>query len=275
MIHYFRERGHRADLDAIGGRANSAQFLDSAQIDHSLRLFNSILEPVQAIESSGQHPRVASVLFEKLLSIGNRAWLIQLESSHYISYESHKSPSNLTAAHLIRGSNMGHQRMLHRPACFEGCQNRVGVHRSALKNLVPERIRERVQNRSAAASNRWLTHAPGAHGCLRVWNIQRAPLHVDGNIENRRRVVLVEAFGNHLPIMWIEDPLLANRMANAERRTAEHLATERPGMNHCSYIRGGEKIHDVVFAGFDVDFNFGKTGDVGKRGAVTGIVVFR
>src|SRR5580700_4135021 len=95
MIHYFRERGHRADLDAIGGRANSAQFLDSTQIDHGLGLFNSILEPVEAVEPSGQNPGVASLLFEKPLSIGNRAWLIQLESSHYISYDSHKYPSNL------------------------------------------------------------------------------------------------------------------------------------------------------------------------------------
>src|SRR5271163_2935478 len=139
MIHYFRERRHRADLNAIGSRANSAQFPDSAQIDHGLRLFNSILEPVEAVEPSGQHPGVASVLLEKLLSIRNRAWLIQLESSHYISYDSHKSPSN-----LIPGSNMGHQRMLHRSARFERRQNCVGVHRSALKDRVSKRIRESI-----------------------------------------------------------------------------------------------------------------------------------
>src|ERR1700733_9798465 len=98
MIHYFRERGHRADLDAIGGRAHSAQFLDPTQIDHGLGLFNSILEPVEAVEPSGQNPGVASVLFEKRLSLGNRAWLIQLESSHYISDDSHKSPSNLISS---------------------------------------------------------------------------------------------------------------------------------------------------------------------------------
>src|SRR5450755_3295069 len=74
MVHYFGERGHGADLDAIAGRANSAQFFDSAQIDYSLGLPDSILEPVEAVEPPGQHPGIRSVLFEKLLRIGNGTW---------------------------------------------------------------------------------------------------------------------------------------------------------------------------------------------------------
>jgi hypothetical protein len=35
---------------------------------------------------------------------------------------------------------MGHQRMLHWPARFERCQNRIGIHRRTLENLVSERI---------------------------------------------------------------------------------------------------------------------------------------
>ena len=72
MIHHLSERGHRADLDAIARRANSPQFLDSTQIDHHLGLPDSILEPVKAVQPSGQHPRVGSMLFEKLLRIGQR-----------------------------------------------------------------------------------------------------------------------------------------------------------------------------------------------------------
>src|SRR6266851_9463550 len=69
VIHYFRERGHGADFDTIATRANSPQFLNSAQVDHSLGLLDSILEPVEAVEPSGQHPGIGSMLLEKLLRI--------------------------------------------------------------------------------------------------------------------------------------------------------------------------------------------------------------
>src|SRR3984957_6822424 len=94
MIHDFSERGHRADLDTIPGCANSPQFLDSAQIDHHLGLPDSILEPVEAVEPSGQHPGIGAMLFEKLLRIGHGPGLIQLEGGHYVSYDSHHSPQN-------------------------------------------------------------------------------------------------------------------------------------------------------------------------------------
>src|ERR1017187_6939946 len=55
-----------------------------------------------------------------------------------------------------RPLNVGHERMLHRPARFERRQNRVCVHRSALKNLVSQCIRQSVQDRSAPTSNRRL-----------------------------------------------------------------------------------------------------------------------
>jgi hypothetical protein len=56
-LHYFGERGHGADLDAIAG-CELPQFLDSAQIDHNLGLLDAILEPVEAVEPSGQHPGI-------------------------------------------------------------------------------------------------------------------------------------------------------------------------------------------------------------------------
>src|SRR5271169_5410374 len=98
MIYDFGERRHGTDFDTVAAviarSANSAYFLDSAQIDHSLRLLDSILQPVEAIESSGQHPRIGSVLFEKLLRVGDGSWLKQFERGHYVSYNSHNSPSN-------------------------------------------------------------------------------------------------------------------------------------------------------------------------------------
>src|ERR1035438_10211922 len=88
MIHDLGERGHGADLDTIAARnANSAQLADSAQIHHNLRLLDSILQPVEAVESSGEHPGVGSVLFEKFLRVGDRSRLKQFESGHYRSEE--------------------------------------------------------------------------------------------------------------------------------------------------------------------------------------------
>src|ERR1035437_86197 len=89
MIHHLGERGHGADLDTIAGRANSAQFLDSAQIDHSLRLLDSIFQPVEAVETSGQHQGVRSVLCEKPLRVSDGTRLVQLERGHYVSNDSH------------------------------------------------------------------------------------------------------------------------------------------------------------------------------------------
>ena len=96
MIHDFSERRHGADFDTVAASsANSAQFADSTQVDHNLRLLDSILQPVEAVESSGEHPGVGSVLFEKSLRIVDGRRLKQFESGHYVSYDGHyNSPSN-------------------------------------------------------------------------------------------------------------------------------------------------------------------------------------
>src|SRR5580698_9438930 len=83
-----------------------------------------------------------------------------------------------------------HQRMLHRPARFE-----------------------RVQNRRAPSGNWRLADAARANRRFRVGNIERTPLHVDRNVENGRRLVLVEALRNHLAVMRIEYPLLTDGVA--------------------------------------------------------------
>jgi hypothetical protein len=71
---------------------NSSQLFDPAQIDYNLRFPDSILEPVEAVEPSGQHPGIAAMQGEKLLRIGNRSWLQQVERGHYVSDHSHNEP---------------------------------------------------------------------------------------------------------------------------------------------------------------------------------------
>src|SRR3984957_9632776 len=89
MLDYFRERGHRSDLDAIGSGVNSFQLRDPAQIDHHLRLLDAVLEPVEAVHASSEHPCVAPVMLKQLLRIANRAWLQQLKCRHNISNYGH------------------------------------------------------------------------------------------------------------------------------------------------------------------------------------------
>ena len=67
-----------------------------------------------------------------------------------------------------------------------------------------------------------------------------------------------------MAVMRIEDPLLADRVADAEHRSAKHLSTERVGMHDRAFVGVGEEIDDVVLAGFDVDFDFREARDVGE-----------
>src|ERR1700691_3663179 len=154
--------------------------------------------------------------------------------------------------------------MLHWTACFERRQNRVGVYGCTLKDFVSQRIGKRVQNRGTPAGNGRLADTARSHWRLWIRNVQRTPLHIDGYIQNRRWFVVMESLGNHLAVMRIEHPLLTDGMADAEDRTAEHLSTQGSGMDHGANISGSEEIDDVVLAGFDIDLNFGKAGDVGK-----------
>src|ERR1700733_1679434 len=98
MIRDFGEGRHGSDLDTFAAlitrRSDSAQFADSTQIDYYLRLPDSILQPVETVEPSGQHPGIGSVLLEEFLRVGDGSRLKQLESGHYVSYDSHNSPSN-------------------------------------------------------------------------------------------------------------------------------------------------------------------------------------
>src|SRR5271170_1689025 len=46
-------------------------------------------------------------------------------------------------------------------------------------------------------------------------------------------------------------------------------------MNHAADISVGEKIYDVVMAGFNVHFHLGETGDVGMRDSIAREVIAR
>ena len=91
MPNHFGQRRHCADLDSIVCGPNALQLLDPAQIDHSFRLADSILQPIHAVEAAGEHERVLVILFEQPLRSGHRGRLIQLKCRHHIWNDCHSA----------------------------------------------------------------------------------------------------------------------------------------------------------------------------------------
>src|ERR1700757_3761584 len=73
--------------------------------------------------------------------------------------------------------------------------------------------------------------------------------------------------------MRIEHPLLADGMADTQNRSTEDLARERLRMDDRAYVGHGEKICNVVFASFNIDFDLREAGYVGERLAIARIFV--
>ena len=82
------------------------------------------------------------------------------------------------------------------------------------------------------AAHRRLADAARADRRLRIGNVQRGPLHVHRHIQNRRRLVVVEALGQRHAVVLVVDPLLADRVADAQRRAARESG--RPA--RCGWI---------------------------------------
>ena len=89
MPHDLGQRRHRADLEAVAGRADAAQFVDAAQIDDVRRPLDAILQPVEAVEPAGHHPGVAPVPAEQLQRVADRRGLEQLERRHHVANYRH------------------------------------------------------------------------------------------------------------------------------------------------------------------------------------------
>ena len=82
-------------------------------------------------------------------------------------------------------------------------------HRRAAEDLVSQRVGDCVQNRATAAAHGRFANPARPYGTFGIGNIQRRPLHVDRRIQNRRRPVLVETFGQGHAQVLVVDPLLA------------------------------------------------------------------
>src|SRR5262249_16447508 len=91
MTHDLTQSRHRADLESTAGFANSAEFFDSAEVDHVTRPLDAVLEPVEAVQTTGQNPRTDRAS-EKIQRIGRGGRLKQSESGHHTPNYSHTVP---------------------------------------------------------------------------------------------------------------------------------------------------------------------------------------
>src|ERR1700688_3903099 len=82
--------------------------------------------------------------------------------------------------------NVSRQALFHGVPSFERSQNCICQYRSAAENVVSQSVGERVQNRHAAGAYRRLANTARADRSFRIGDIHRIPLHIHGDIEDRR-----------------------------------------------------------------------------------------
>src|SRR5579884_1789123 len=124
--------------------------------------------------------------------------------------------SRMIAISVLLRSDVGRQRLARRLAGFERRQNNVRGHGRAADDFVAERVRKSIDDRHAAGAHGRLADAARADRGFGIGNVERRPLHVDGRIENRRRLVVVEAFCQRQAVVLVIDPFLPDGVADAE-----------------------------------------------------------
>ena len=95
---------------------------------------------------------------------------------------------------------------------------------------------------------------------------QRVPLHVLRRIEDRRRLVLIEAPGERHAVVLVVDPLLAD--ARGAMPSIERPRIWPPRLRGCMHradVGDAEVVEQLVLAGFDVDLDLGEAGDERER----------
>src|SRR5688572_5067365 len=91
MPHDLRERGHGADLEAAFALSDALELRDASKIDQRRGTPDAVLEPVEAVETSREHPGPRAVPIEQRLRVGDGGRLKQLERRHRISDDSHQT----------------------------------------------------------------------------------------------------------------------------------------------------------------------------------------
>jgi len=91
VVHDLCERRHRADREAALLFGYAVELLDSAQVDHHCRAFDTVFEPVVRVEPASEDPRLAAVLIQQGQRVVHRVRLEELEGRNHISDDRHGS----------------------------------------------------------------------------------------------------------------------------------------------------------------------------------------
>src|SRR5438477_6116132 len=151
MVDDFNKRRRPAEFEAVASAANPTQFFDSAQVNDRSGFSDAIFEPVERVHAPGKGHRVVAVFLQQVLRVGNRSRLQQLERWHHVTNYSHSSlRCYRSSRHYLYECG---QRVLHWTTGFERSQNRVQVDGRTAINLIAKRIRQRIQNCAATASD--------------------------------------------------------------------------------------------------------------------------
>src|SRR5215471_20000350 len=122
---------------------------------------------------------------------------------------------SLTIAMIVSSlSDVSRKALFHRPARFERCQDRVQVHWSAPEDLISQSVRKSIQDSAATRADWRFADATRADRSFRIGDVQRFPFHVHRQIENRRRLVVVEPLRQRDAVVLVVDPLLSDGMAD-------------------------------------------------------------
>src|SRR6187200_2507143 len=160
-------------------------------------------------------------------------------------------------------SDMRSQGLDRRLARLERGQDHVERDRGALVDVVTQRVADRVEHRARAGADRWLADTARANWRLGIRDVERRPRHLLRHIEDRRWPVVMEPPRQRHTVLLVVDPLLSDRVSDAEHRAPENLPAEGAWVDHRADVGDGEVVEDVVLAGLDVDLDFGEPGNEG------------
>ena len=89
------EARHRPDLEsAVRSRGDAPELVHAPEIDHRRRALDTVLEPVEGVESSGEHPALVAVFLHEAHRVVDARRLKELERRDHVTHDSHfDSPS--------------------------------------------------------------------------------------------------------------------------------------------------------------------------------------
>src|ERR1700693_6011507 len=111
-------------------------------------------------------------------------------------------------------------------------ENHVDPYRRATQVVVSYRSRQGASDCRGARSDGRLGHPLGPDRCLWIGKVHGIPIHLQRDVENGWRPVVMETPGERHAILLVVHPLLAARVANTLNGAAVQLSLESSWVDH-------------------------------------------